>query len=127
MKVLTAEEVGECRLAIRAVALEGKPIVEVCCRPGVEADLREDLEECLRNSGHGVHDDAVLCWIRPHEGMLTYGFYAEEWTIAALDWLTAAELDDVDRNWIYGLLFGYTPAAIQAFIDKKCGEREGDD
>lgn len=124
MNTLTAEEVGECRLAIRAVALEGKPIVEVSARPAVEAELRKDLEECRRNSGHG---DAVLCWIRPltdDAAMLSYGFYREAWTIAAFDWWRAADLAPVDRHWIGGLLFGYTPAAIQAFIDKECGDKD---
>ena len=118
MKLITKEEVGECRLAIRAVELEGKPIVEVCCRPGDRAELFADLETCLRDAAA----TGVRPWIRPVIGaptMTCYGFYGEPWVLDAFDWWREADLEPVDRHWIGGLLFGYTPAAIQAFIDKE--------
>jgi hypothetical protein len=81
------------------------------------ADILEDLRGCLR-----VERDppGVSLWIRPSgDGRFRCGYYGQPWTLEALDFLDRVELNQTDRDWIQGLLFGYRPEKIQEFIDRQ--------
>src|SRR5258708_31843715 len=63
-KVLSEYEVGRCMFAIEAIALLGKPLVEVCTRSAQVADLESDLQGCIELSLSGDKGN-VRFWIRP--------------------------------------------------------------
>jgi hypothetical protein len=113
-KVLSEFEIGQASAAIEAVGRQGKPIAEVGCR----AAAREDIEHDLRaNLADRREANRVFVWIRPAGDRFRFGYYSEAWTQSALDFLERANVEDSDRHWISGLLFGYQPSAIQEFID----------
>jgi hypothetical protein len=115
--VLTEYEIGRAILAAEIIARSEKPVVEVGCQKVTStAALEDDLRECMKLAGHA---DNVRVWTRTTIGnRVRYGFYREGWVLDALDFLDRAELPDVDRAWIGGLLFGYRADAIQQFINR---------
>ena len=116
-KVIGYYFAGSSASAIRAVAIEGKPIVEVCGGlPARRKDLVSDLRKCLKVEGRPTN---VRWWIRKSGDKWRFGFYKHPWALRALDFLSQESLSQYDRSWISGLLFGYQPEAIQRFIEKK--------
>jgi hypothetical protein len=115
--VLTEYEIGRAILAAEIIARSEKPVSEVGCqRVTSTVALEDDLRECVNRAGHA---DNVRVWTRSASGnRVRYGFYREGWVLDALDFLDRAELADVDRSWIGGLLFGYRADAIQQFINR---------
>lgn len=119
-KLLSEYEVGRAVSAIEEIARRDKPIAEVGCLDGVRADLEADLKACLdvvRGSEH------VQFWVKPTGKQLRFGFYSESWALNALEFLDRVKLTSVDRAWIGGLLFGYHPRAIQAFITRETSRK----
>jgi hypothetical protein len=115
--VLTEYEIGRAVLAAEMIARSEKPVAEVGCQNvATTAALEDDLRECVRLAGHA---DNVRVWTRATSGgRVRYGFYREGWVLDALEFLDRADLSDVDRAWISGLLFGYRGDAIQQFINR---------
>jgi len=63
--------------------------------------------------------DNVRIWTRPTIGNRTrYGFYRDAWVLRAIDFLDRTDLDDADRAWIGGLLYGYRSDSIQQFLNR---------
>ena len=82
------------------------------------ADLEADLRGCLDFVGRVGE---VKFWTRQagDVSLFRYGFYREPWALQALDFMDQAEdLCDTDRAWMNGLLFGYSPQAIQEYITR---------
>lgn len=118
--VLTEYEIGRAILAAEIIARSEKPVAEVGGQKVTSiAALESDLRECVKLAGHA---DNVRVWTRATSGgRVRYGFYREGWVLDALDFLDRADLSDVDRAWISGLLFGYRTDAIQQFISRTVG------
>jgi len=54
--------------------------------------------------------------LEQEENRWSYGFYREPWVDEAILFIDHVELPAFHRHWISGLLFGYTPGAIQRFL-----------
>jgi hypothetical protein len=115
--VLTEYEIGRAVWAAEIIAKSDKPVAEIGSRAITSPEaLENDLRECLKLASEALD---VKIWMRRSDGgRIRYGFYREAWVPAALDFLDRADLPDVDRSWINGLLFGYRSDAIQRFIDR---------
>ena len=115
--VLTEYEIGRAIQAAETIARSEKPVAEVGCQKVASTvALEDDLRECVNLAGHA---DNVRVWTRATDGgRVRYGFYREDWALNALNFLDRADISDVDRAWISGLLFGYRGDAIQQFISR---------
>lgn len=114
--MLSDYEIGRCISAIEAIARTDKPISECGSASATAVDLEADLLACLQLVRHA---DGVNFWMRVSGKRLRFGFYREAWALRALDFLSQADLRPEDRAWISGLLFGYQPGQIQAYIDRQ--------
>ena len=124
--VLTEYECGRALTAIEWVARAQKPIVEVGRYPVANCDVRSlahDLDRCVIMSGETVRgfimptkDSAFCC----------YGFYRYAWAIQALLAVYEAEpvIDPYGSLWLQGLVFGYSPDAIQRSMSSASDGRE---
>jgi hypothetical protein len=113
-EILSEYDVGRAIAAIEAVNVLERPIAEVgCCRASLET-LEADLRGCLDLA----RADEVRFWTRSNGDRWRFGFYREPWALEALDFLDRAELGDIERAWIGGLLFGHRASAIQQFIER---------
>ena len=118
-KILTEYERGRAQIAIEWVARAQKPIVEIGGRSLKNCDLNalaEDLNLCIAESGEVVKGFVIPFGTTDY---CCYGFYCESWAIKALLSVQENEslsLNPQNRAWIQGLLFGYSPDAIQRFI-----------
>lgn len=119
--LLSEYEIGRAVSAIEAVSRCDKPISEVGGIEAQQPDLETDLIGCLRLV-RGADD--VRYWIKPSGSRLRFGFYREPWALDALEFLDNADLDESNRAWISGLLFGYRPKAIQDFIARQASACE---
>src|ERR1043165_6185912 len=100
--VLTEYEIGRAVWAAEIIAKSDKPVTEVGSRAVASLDaLKSDLRECLKLASESAD---VKIWTRPDGKRTRYGFYREAWVVGALDFLDRADLPDVDRAWINGLL-----------------------
>lgn len=121
MQGLSDYECGRCAAAIEAVGRRDKPIAEVCETSVPVSEIIKSLGELLLN----YHQGNVDAPIDIHAFIYTltadrfiYGFFREPWTLRAYSIVRGNwELTYQDPEWIQGLLFGYTPQAIQRFID----------
>lgn len=116
--VLTEYEIGRAVWAAEIVAKSDKPVTEVGCRAITSAvAVVDDLCECLKLASEAAD---VKVWTRRSDrgDRIRYGFYRDAWVLGALEFLDRADLPDVDRAWINGLLFGYRSDAIQRFINR---------
>lgn len=119
--VLSEYEVGRAVAAIEAVSRSDKPLAEVGCRDAPDGDLKSDLEGCLKLV-RGAH--SVRYWTKPSKGDgCRFGFYKLPWALDALAFLERVDLDETDRAWISGLLFGYHPRAIQEYIGRQAARQ----
>jgi hypothetical protein len=118
----------QCMIAIKVIARGRKPFAQVSAMRARKADLEYDLAMCLKRAGQ---TGKVFYWIRhygqegPWRGLYRwrFGFYRQPWTLSAFDFLDRADLVQVDRDWIQGLFFGYSPKRIQEFLDKQKAEK----
>jgi hypothetical protein len=114
--VLSEYEVGRVFSAIAEVKRRGKPLAEVGMRICEKEDLLRDLSQCLaQDQGTGK----AFIWTMPSDKGFRYGFFSHEWVFRALIFMEQRDLDPKDRIWIQGLVFGYTPSAIQEFLDRQ--------
>ena len=115
--ILTEYEIGRAIWAAEIIAKSDKPVTEVGSRAIASREaLENDLRECLKLASEA---DGVKIWMRQGEGKrVRYGFYRDAWVVGAFEFLDRADLPDVDRAWINGLLFGYRSDAIQRFINR---------
>ncbi len=111
-KVMSEYEIGRCMSAITAVMLLDKPIAEVMTRKADRKALESDIRNCIRLS----RTKKVQFFIRKVGPCYTYGFYREPWALRALNFMDKTNLDQYNRDWINGLLFGYHPRAIEEFL-----------
>jgi hypothetical protein len=125
-RILTEYECGRAQIAIEWVARAQKPIVEIGGIPIAHCDLKAlalDLDRCIELSG-----ESVRAFIAPSGGRFCcYGFYKFPWAIDAL--LFAWGIKRVPRGtrrslWLQGLVFGYSPSAIQDFINAESASSE---
>ena len=106
-------------MAIEWVARSQKPIVEIGGCPVKGCNLRAlayDLNLCIAHSGEPVRGFVIPDGIA---GYCCYGFYRYPWAIEAL--LSTSQGKPLPANqptflWLRGLVFGYSPDAIQRFI-----------
>lgn len=119
-RLLTEYECGRALTAIEWVARAQKPIVEVGGRPIKDCDLvalSHDLDTCITQSG-----ESVRAFVIPDSvpGFCCYGFYRYPWAIRALLSISRKNksrlLRSWDSLWIRGLVFGYSPDAVQRFM-----------
>ena len=118
--ILSDFEVSRSLAAIEAVGRSGKPVAEVGnvrLRKSQFDSLSHDLKECLQLAQE-ENVKAFVC--REGEGRWSYGFYRHPWVLGALEFLRQRHGDgeqwQYHRDWISGLLFGYSAEAIQRFI-----------
>ena len=124
---LSAHEVGASITAIEDVARSGKPVAEVGnvrLQPDKHHLLEEDLRQCIELAGEQNVKSFIMA--TPDKGRWSYGFYRELWVLEALQFLCGEGLDlpGFHRDWISGLLFGYTAGAIQEFLQTRFSEQE---
>jgi hypothetical protein len=117
-RLLTEYECGRAQMAIEWVARSQKPIVEIGGCPVKGCDLRalaHDLNLCIVQSG-----ESVRAFVMPDgiEGYCCYGFYCYTWAVNAMlrVWQGHTPRGRYDSIWLRGLIFGYSPDAIQRFI-----------
>lgn len=125
-RVLSEYECGRAQMAIEWVARAQKPIVEIGGVPITHCDLRaltRDLDRCIDLSG-----EEVRAFVAPSGGKFCcYGFYKFPWAIDALlfAWGIRRVPAGTRRSlWLQGLVFGYSPRAIQDFIDAESASYE---
>jgi hypothetical protein len=117
-KVISEYEVGRAMQAAEFALRLGKPVCEVMVRSADRQDLEDDLNQIIASLGaQGKIFPMIRVWSK-EPLRFGYGFYKEPWIVKALEFLEQTELGHFDRSWISGLLFGYTPQAIQEFIDR---------
>ena len=124
--VLTEYECGRAQMAIEWVARSQKPVVEIGGRPSNDRELfalAADLNQCIARSGETVIGFIIPDKLRDY---CCYGFYRYPWAIEALldVWEIERAPEDTRSLWRQGLLFGYSPEAIQTFISSASCERE---
>lgn len=114
--ILSDFEVARSIAAIEAVGRAVKPVAEVGNVKVPDSRVRQlqgDLKHCLSLAS----ERGVQGFIRKEEGgRWSYGFYRHPWVLDALQFLHRQKLSAYHRDWIAGLLFGYTPDAIQRFL-----------
>lgn len=123
-RLLTEYECGRAQIAIEWVARAQKPIVEIGGRPVVGCDLRalaHDLSRCVAQSG-----ETVSAFVMPDAvpRYCCYGFYRYPWAIQALMFAWGVHGSRMDARralWLQGLVFGYSPEAIQRFSSSVSG------
>jgi hypothetical protein len=115
-RALSEYEVGRAVAAIEAVSRTEKPVAEVGCQEAALADLEDDLQNCLKLADT---TGEIRFWTKPTGTRFRYGFYKDTWVLGALDFLDRAQLGEVERAWISGLLFGYRSGAIQQYISRE--------
>ena len=123
--LLTEYECGRAQMAIEWVARSQKPIVEIGGCPIKECDFRaltHDLNRCIARSGESVRAFVIRDKM---PGFCCYGFYRYPWAIRALLSAWGIERDDKKHQslWVQGLVFGYSPEAIQRFMSSASGAR----
>jgi len=115
-------------MAIEWVARAQKPIVEIGGRRVKGCDLlglAADLNSCIARSGERVHGFVM---VDKMPGYCCYGFYRYPWAMKALLYVYGGErqrspADPCRLLWLKGLVFGYSPEAIQSFIlSASCGQ-----
>jgi hypothetical protein len=125
-RMLTEYECGRAQTAIEWVARSQKPIVEIGGSPIRDCDLRalaRDLNHCISQSGESVRGFVI-----PDKtpGYCCWGFYQYPWAIEALlaAWGNKRASNDARYSlWLQGLVFGYSPDAIQRFISSASSAR----
>ena len=118
-RLLSEYECGRAQIAIEWVARAQKPVVEIGGRPETECDLRalaHDLNRCIARSG-----ETVRAFVIPDgtPRYCCYGFYRYPWAVEAMIFAwgkNARRPNSRQWAWIQGLIFGYSPDAIQRFI-----------
>jgi hypothetical protein len=128
MLTLTEYECGRAQIAIEWVARSEKPVVEIGGRPIQGCDLlglTKDLDRCITQSREQVRG-----FVMPDRmsGYCCYGFYRYPWAMKALlsvygDERQESLNDPCRRVWLQGLVFGYSPEAIQRFISSASCEQ----
>jgi len=125
-RILSEYECGRALTAIEWVARAQKPIVEVGGFPLAACDVRalvHDLERCISMSR-----ESVRAFIMPtrESDFFCYGFYRYPWAVQALlaVWGVEPVPDPHSALWLQGLVFGYSPDAIQRFMSSASGGRE---
>jgi len=124
LRVLTEFEAGRAQMAIEWVARARKPVAEIggCLvkRCNLLA-LAHDLNLCIASSG-----EHVRAFVMPDRmpGYCFYGFYRYPWAVNALlkVWHGRPLGGQYDSLWLQGLVFGYSPDAIQRFISSALRE-----
>jgi hypothetical protein len=119
--ILTEYECGRAMTSIEWVARSEKPIVEIGGRP-IEgcsfSALADDLNRCISQSREEVRGFIIPDKMR---GYCSYGFFKHRWAIDALLDLWGKRKSGLTRTrrllWMQGLVFGYSPDAIQRFIE----------
>ncbi len=115
---LTEYEIGRAQVAIEWVARSQKPVVEIGGRPSKECNLvalAADLNRCIAHSGEAVRGFIVPDKLADY---CCYGFYRYPWAVEALldVWEIERAPESTRSLWRQGLVFGYSPEAIQTFI-----------
>jgi hypothetical protein len=113
-KILSEFEIGQAVAAIESIARSDRPLAEVGCRLADPADLEHDLSACLASANE---TGRVWIWLRKAGDRYRFGFYSQPWVLRALELVEGTDLQQSDRDWINGLLFGYRPDAIQRYLD----------
>ena len=117
--ILTDFDFGQCLRAIDEVALRGKPLAEVGQRSAAElavGELKADLRSCIEMSGF-----PVTAYIIADIEIVRFGFFQHRWVGEALMFVEEEADQLLPRHhihWLQGLLFGFTPAAIDQFIER---------
>ncbi len=116
MKLLSEFETARCLAAIEAVSRLGKPVAEVGdrkCNPDEAKALLDDLNRCLALAG----EPGIRGYIHRYKPeRVSFGFYRHGWTLSALQFLADTQLPELHKDWISGLLFGYSPESIDSFV-----------
>jgi hypothetical protein len=119
--ILTEYEYGRAITSIEWVARSEKPIVEIGGRPIQGCDfsaLADDLNRCILQSRENVRAFIIPDKMR---GYCCYGFFKHRWAVDALLDLWGEKKSGPTRTrrmlWMQGLVFGYSPDAIQRFIE----------
>jgi hypothetical protein len=116
--ILSDYEVGRSITAIEIVGRGTKPLAEIgntTILPNQVEELEREIKTCLALARE-PHVKGFL--MAQDEGRWVFGFYREPWVLEALEFLDqdAHLLPEYHRDWISGLLFGYTPSAVQEFL-----------
>jgi hypothetical protein len=123
--ILTEYECGRAQMAIEWVARSQKPVVEIGGRPVDGCDLTAlaaDLDRCIVESREVVRGFIIPDKLSDY---CCYGFYRYPWAIEALldVWEIERAPESTRSLWRQGLVFGYSPEAIQTFISSASSER----
>lgn len=123
--ILSDYEVGRAIAAIEAVGRGTKPVAEVGDRTVGDIELLEtDLRTCLEVA----KEPHVKGFLLQHDSQrCSFGFYCEDWVLETLQFLyhEGQLLSAFHRDWILGLLFGYTPKAVSWFLSTSASVGQG--
>jgi hypothetical protein len=126
-RLLTDYECGRALTAIEWVSRSQKPIAEFGGRPIRGCDFRalaHDLNRCIVQSCEDVRGFIIPDKMK---GFCCYGFFKYSWAVEALLDIWGKTKSGPTRPrrllWMQGLVFGYSPDAIQQFILSACGGR----
>jgi len=125
-RILTEYEYSRAQIAIEWIARAEKPIAEIGGRPIKGCDFQAliyDLNRCISLSG-----ERVRAFVMPDKarGFCCYGFYRYRWAVEALLFLWGEKSGPFRSHslWMQGLIFGYSPGAIEKFILSASGAQE---
>ena len=110
---------GMALISIRDVGTGAKPIATGEIRRGE----RKALTGLLKRSGFAR---TVRLSFRRADGAGNIGYccWRFPWAAKALEWIDQCQVDsngDYHRHWIQGLLYGYSPEAIDEFLSRLSG------
>lgn len=130
--LFTDHDMGEAHQLICAVQLRDKPIGELEKSGLKKSEIPEfmkEVEQYVRicNNMH-TGKPKLKCFFRLARARgCVYGFYIYPWALEAFDMIHSAPImrKAPQQHWLLGLLYGYSPGSIQAWLDMIKQESRG--
>ncbi len=112
MRDLDHRELHECAYLIER---ETRPLAVVCSVP---ADSARGVFGELQ-TGAAYSPGAVPFVVERGDGMADCGYATAQWAVDLYRWVLSDDVPECHRDRVCGLLFGYSPAAIERFEVRK--------
>ena len=126
-----AQQIREALEGYGPIAHSHALLISAGCRPFAEVGAIIDKpgarEEVGALMGAVVRESRIdprtcIPWYHVDKyGTASFGYAQAQWAIHRHEWVMDTEIPTPQRHRILGLLFGYSPSAIQAHDDLHCG------